>query len=42
MRLNNGTADRQSHAAALRFSRKEGIENLVGFFRRQSYAGIAD
>src|SRR5208337_5196281 len=42
MRLHNGTADCQPHAGALRFGRKERIENLVGLFGRQSHTGVAD
>jgi hypothetical protein len=42
MRFHDGTADRQPHAAALRFSGEEGIEDLVCFFGRQSYSGVAD
>jgi len=42
MRFHDGTADRQAHAAALRFRGEEGIENLVRLFGRQSYSGVAD
>ena len=42
MRFHDGTADRQPHAAALTFSGEEGIEDLVRFSGRQSYAGVAD
>jgi hypothetical protein len=34
MRLNNGTADRQAHPGALRFGRKECIEDLVRLLGR--------
>ena len=42
VRLDDGTADRQTHAGALRFGRKEGIEDLVGLFGRQSHASVTD
>src|SRR6202041_797785 len=42
MRFHDGTADRQPHAAALRFRGEEGIEDLVCSFGRQSYSGVAD
>src|SRR5689334_24722575 len=42
MRLNNGTADRQAHARALWFGRKERIENLARLLGRQTYAGVAN
>src|ERR1700677_2200119 len=42
MRIHNGTADRQPHAAALRFRGDEGIEDLVRFSGRQSCSVVAD
>ena len=42
MRFHDGTADRQPHAAALRFRGEEGIEYLVCCSGRQSYSGVAD
>ena len=33
VRLDNRPADGQAHAAALRFGREEGVENLLGFLR---------
>src|SRR3974377_1498174 len=41
MRLDDGAADGQPHAAALSFGGKEGIEYSVGFARRQPHSGIA-
>src|ERR1700761_9144847 len=42
MHFHDGTADRQPHAAALRFRGEEGIEYLVRFAGGQSYSGVAD
>src|SRR5579864_1045532 len=42
MRLNDRTADRQAHAGALGFGRKECIEDLVRLLGRQAHAGIAN
>ena len=42
MRFHNGTADRQSHAAALGFCGEEGVEDFVRFSGRQSWFGVAD
>src|SRR5216683_8388577 len=42
MRFHDGTADRQPHAAALRFRGEEGIEDLVRSSGGQSYSGVAD
>jgi hypothetical protein len=42
MRFHDGTADRQPHAAALRFRGEEGIEDLVRSSGRQSCSGVAD
>jgi hypothetical protein len=40
MQFHDGTADRQTHAAALRLRSEEGIEDLVRSSGRQSYSGI--
>src|SRR5580700_5885822 len=42
VRLNNRTTDRQPHAAAFWFRRKEGIKNAVCFVGGQSDTRIAD
>jgi hypothetical protein len=42
MRFHDGTADRQPHAAFLRFRGEEGIEDLVRSSGRQSHSGVAD
>src|SRR5580698_11050763 len=42
MRLNNRPADAQTHAGAVRFRRKERIENLFRELRRKPWTGIAD
>src|SRR5271156_3897997 len=42
MRFHDRTADRQPHAAALRFRGEEGIEDLVRSSGRQSCSGVAD
>ena len=42
MRLDNGTADRQPHAAALRLGSEERVENLIRIFNRQSDSCVAD
>jgi hypothetical protein len=41
MSFDNGTADRQSHAQALRLSRIEGIEKTIETLRIQPWAGIS-
>ncbi len=42
MRLHNGTADGQSHAAALRLGRKERRKDLFHLLRGQPHACVAD
>ena len=42
MRLHNGTADGQPHAAALRLGSKERREDLIHLLRWQSHAGVTD
>jgi len=42
MRLHNGTADRQSHSAALGLGGKERVKDLLGFFLGQPHAGIGE
>src|SRR5882724_8753038 len=42
VRLHNGTADRESHPAALGFGCKKSIEDMVRFIRRQSHTGVTD
>ena len=42
MRFHDGTADRQPHAAALRFRGEEGIEDFIRASGRQTYSGVAD
>ena len=42
MRLDDGTADGQSHTGALGLGDKECIKDLVRFLCRQSHASIAD
>jgi len=42
MRFDDGAADGRSHAGAVGFGSKEGIEDLVRLLRGQSHAGIAD
>src|SRR5258708_471703 len=42
MRVNDGAADAESHAGAVRFGGKKCIEDLVRLARGQPYARIAD
>src|SRR5258707_12998467 len=42
MRLHNGTADGQSHAAALRLGRKERRKDLIHLLRWQPHARVTD
>jgi hypothetical protein len=42
MRLHNGTADGQSHAAALRLGRKECRKDLIHLLPWQSHACVTD
>ena len=42
MRLHNGTADRQSHAAALRLGGKEGRKDLIHLLTWQPHARVTD
>ena len=42
VRLDDGLADRQAHAAALRLGGEERIKDLIGFARRQPGAGVVD
>ena len=42
MCFNDGAADGQSHAGAMRLRRKEGTKDLVRLLRRQPRSGIAD
>src|SRR5260370_3133445 len=41
MRFNDGTADRQPHAAALRFRGEEGIQDLVPSSGLHPYSALA-
>ena len=40
--FNDGLADRQTHAAAMRLGCKEGVENLVNVLVWQAYASVTD
>ena len=42
MRFHNGSADAKSHASAMGFGGKEGIEDLIHLLCRQPDARIAD
>jgi len=42
MRLHNGAADGQPHAAALRLGGKEGRKDLIHLFHWQPHARITD
>jgi len=42
VRFDNGAADPESHANAVRFGGKEGVKYLVCLFRRQPHTVVAD